>query len=203
MKKIIAVLTLFAIILCLAGCGGTPTKTFSRGVITNGVYENSFVGIGISLSDQWKFLSEEEINLLNGISEEFLDFDLENLTIFYDMQATNLLTSETVSINIEKLQPLAVATTENMETFLGSQMPTVQHSLENMGCTNVSYELVKVKIGEKEHQGATIVGDILETKLYETVVCIKCDGGYVATVAIASFGTDTTMDVLNKFYTVE
>ncbi len=203
MKKIIAVLTVFAIILCLAGCGGTPTKTFSRGVVNNGVYENSFVGIGISLADQWKYLSEEEINQINGITEEFLDIDLDNFTLFYDMQATNLLTSETVSVNIEKLQPLAVVVAENMETFLSSQMPTLQQSLENMGCTNVSYELVKVKIGDKEYQAATIVGDILETKLYEMVVCIKCDGGYMATLSIATFGTDTTKDVFGKFYTVE
>lgn len=203
MKKIIAVLTTVAIILCLAGCAGTPTKTFSRGVVTDGIYENSFVGIGISLNDQWKFLTEEEINQINGVTEEYMDIDLEDFTVFNDMQATNLLTGETININIEKLQPLAAVAAADEETFLSSQMPSVQQGLENMGCTNVSYELVKIKIGDKEHQGATIAGDILETKLYETLVCIKCDGGYMAYIVTASVGTDTTKDVLNKFYTVE
>lgn len=203
MKKLIAILTVFAVLLCLVGCGGTPTKKFSRGTVNNGVYENSFVGVGISLGDEWKYLTEEEINQINGVTEQYLDFDLEDFTIFSDMQATNLLTSETVNLNIEKLQSAAVIQSENMETFLSSQMPTLQQTLENMGCTNVSYELAKVKIGDNEYQGANLSGEISGIMLYETIVCIKCDGGYMATISVATVITDTTKDVISKFYTVE
>ena len=211
MKKLFAILTIFAILLCFAGCGDKPTtpkeKDFSLGTVVDGVYENSFIGIGANLSGDWVYYTQEEINALNGFAGELIGEELyeyiKNADLVYDMYATHNTTGGTVSVNIEKLKPAGVALSEDMELFVSNQMPTTQQALENLGFTNVSYEICDVKLGDNTYKGANIIGEFSGLNLYETIVCIKCDGGYMATLVVGSFGTDTTQDTLGKSYTVE
>ena len=209
MKKLFAILTVFAIILCFAGCGGTPTneKTFSLGTVTDGVYENSFIGIGADLSSDWVYFTEEQINELNGVTGELIGEELnnyiQNADLVYDMYATHSTTGGTATINLEKLQPAGVLLSANMETFVKNQMPTTQQALENLGFTNITVDVGDVQLGDNTYTGATLVGELEGIKLYEVIVCIKCDGGYMATLVVGSYGTDTTRETLDKFYTVE
>ncbi len=206
MKRFFAVVLAFALVLCFAGCGKTEKKEFSRGEVVGNTYENAFLGLGVKLEESWVFFDDSQIAELNGYSQELLDDDFEeylkNATVVYDMYAMNSVDSSNVNINFEKLTAVGEVQTANMKSFVSGIMPTVQNSLETAGCTDVSYELIDVKLGENSYAGAKLTGSLMGINFYQVLACIKCDG-YVANVVISCYNTDTTQDILDRFYTVK
>ena len=101
MKKLIAVLlavcTVFALCACGAGkdIGGSVTSgeddsSFQLGTINGGVYENSYLGVGISLDDSWSIYDEEQLAQLIGWTADQYDDEkyaeqIENADLFYDL----------------------------------------------------------------------------------------------------------------------
>ena len=206
MKKIFAVVLVFALLLCFAGCGKTEKKEFSRGTVADNVYENAFLGLGVALEEDWVFFNDSEMAELNGYTQELLgdDFEeyLKNATVVYDMYAIDSVDSSNVNINFEKLSAVGVVQTADMKSFVSSVMPTVQNSLETAGCTDVSYELIDTKLGENSYAGAKLTGSLMGVNIYQVLACVKCDG-YVANIVVSCYNTDTTQDILDRFYTVK
>ena len=208
MKKLFAVILVIALLLSFTACGkkDEPKKEFIRGVITGNVYENEFLGLGVTLDENWVFYTDEEIAALYGLTNELLgdDFEeyLKNATVIYDMQVTNKFDASNVNVNFEKLSALGDVQTANMEIFVSSIMPTVANSLETIGCTDVSYELCDIKLGDKTFEGAKTKATLSGLQLYQTVVCIKCDG-YIANISVTSYLEDTTDSILKNFYTLD
>ena len=59
MKRAAGLLLALVLVLSMAACGkkdgdgGDSQSGFQRGTIENGIYTNTFVGIGCQLSDEW------------------------------------------------------------------------------------------------------------------------------------------------------
>ena len=208
MKKLFAVILTVALLLTFAACGkvGETKKEFSRGVITGNAYENEFLGLGVELGDDWVFYSDEQIATLYGFTTDLLEEDfgeyLKNATVIYDMHAANNVDASNIGINFEKLSVLGEVQTANMEVYLTSVMPTVVNSLETIGCTDVSYELCDVKIGDNTFKGAKTKATMSGIQLYQMIVCTKCDG-YIANITVTSYLTDTTQSILDRFYSLK
>ena len=114
MKKLIAVLlavcTVFALCACGAGkdIGGAVTSgeddsSFQLGTINGGVYENSYLGVGISLDDSWSIYDEEQLAQLIGWTADQYDNEkyaeqIENADLFYDLFAS--ANDGLVSVNV-------------------------------------------------------------------------------------------------------
>ena len=207
MKKLFAVILVVALLLSLAACGkkDEPKKEFSRGVIES-TYENEFLGLGVTLDENWEFYTDEQIAALYGVTTEMLgdDFEeyLKNATVIYDMHVANKVDASNMNVNFEKLSALGDVQTANMEVFVSSIMPTVVNSLETIGCTDVSYELCDITIGDKTFEGAKTKATLSGLQLYQTVVCIKCDG-YIANISVTSYLEDTTDSIISCFYTLK
>ena len=61
MKRAVGLLLALVLVLSMAACGkkdgdgGDSQSGFQRGTIENGIYTNTFVGIGCQLSDDWTY----------------------------------------------------------------------------------------------------------------------------------------------------
>ena len=207
MKKLFAVVLVVALLLSFTACGkkDEPKKEFSRGVIES-TYENEFLGLGVTLDENWEFYTDEQIAALYGLTNELFgdDFEeyLKNATVIYDMHVANKVDASNMNVNFEKLSALGDVQTANMEVFVSSIMPTVVNSLETIGCTDVSYELCDSTIGDKTFEGAKTKATLSGLQLYQTVVCIKCDG-YIANISVTSYLEDTTDSIISCFYTLK
>ena len=64
MKRAAGLLLALVLVLSMAACGkkdgdgGDSQSGFQRGTIENGIYTNTFVGIGCQLSDDWTYYTD-------------------------------------------------------------------------------------------------------------------------------------------------
>ena len=206
MKRILALVLVLTLLFSFTACSKEPKKEFSRGVVTENTYENEFLGLGLKLNENWVFYTDEEIAALYGLTEEMLgdDFEeyLKNATVIYDMHVANKLDATNINLNFEKLSTFSNAQTANMEIFVSSIMPTVANSLESIGCTDVNYELCDIAIGDKTFNGARITAAMEGFQLYQTLVCIKCDG-YIASICVTSYIEDAGDSAIKSFYILD
>lgn len=76
MKRAVGLLLALVLVLSMAACGkkdgdgGDSQSGFQRGTIENGIYTNTFVGIGCELSDDWTYYSDEQLAELSGVVAE-------------------------------------------------------------------------------------------------------------------------------------
>lgn len=67
MKRAAGLLLALVLVLSMAACGkkdgdgGDSQSGFQRGTIENGIYTNTFVGIGCQLSDDWTYYTDEQL----------------------------------------------------------------------------------------------------------------------------------------------
>ena len=209
MKKILSFILILAIVFSFAACGKSENNTakeFTRGTVSGNRYENEFLGLGIELGESWVFYTDEQIATLYGLTTDFLEEDfgeyLKNATIIYDMQAADTESNNNVGINFEKLTELGEVQTTNMETFVSSLMPTLANSLESVGCTDVSFELVEYDIDGKTFYGGKTKADLQGFELYQALICVKCEG-YVSNITITSVGEDRIDSILDGFFVVK
>ncbi len=224
MKKVFALLLVVAMLCSFAACSGAvdpedvrgeqsgnedpsadAEKEFSLGDTQGLTYENKFIGLGCTLDDGWTFYTDDQINQLNNLTadlagEEYQEA-IKNATVIYDMYAISSNQLDNINVNLEKVDPIKLAVldiTNNYEQIY----PTIKQSFENMGYTDVSYEIGKVKIGDKEFASLDTSAQISGIKMYQTIFSVKCNG-YLANITITSFQEDTTDAILAKFYKTE
>ena len=76
MKRAAGLLLALVLVLSMAACGkkdgdgGDSQSGFQRGTIENGIYTNTFVGIGCQLSDDWTYYTDEQLAELSGVVAE-------------------------------------------------------------------------------------------------------------------------------------
>ena len=115
MKKIIALLLSMMMVLSMAACGkkdgdgGDSQSGFQRGTIENGIYTNTFVGIGCQLSDDWTYYTDEQLAELSGVvaeSSEEMQKAMEDGKSTYDMFASAMEGLVTINVVYEDLGAL-------------------------------------------------------------------------------------------------
>lgn len=226
MKRFFALLLAVAVLATLAACKadtyirGDITSTpdtsssksedtaengFTFGVTAGGKYENSFIGIGCELDSDWTYYDEQQIRELNSAAIDMVDEDyakkIENADIIYDMYASHADGRSSINVNLEKLGKLEVSSLD-LENNLETILPNITEQLENMGYSDVKYELATVKIDNEEFVGADITATLEEYTFREKLFCIKCDA-YVANITVAAFDNSIIDTVLEKFYILD
>lgn len=97
MKRAAGLLLALVLVLSMAACGkkdgdgGDSQSGFQRGTIENGIYTNTFVGIGCQLSDDWTYYTDEQLAELSGVvaeSSEEMQKAMEDGKSTYDMFAS-------------------------------------------------------------------------------------------------------------------
>ena len=217
MKKLFVLLMLA---LFMAGCsedtdfGGEivmdiPTEAttavaqgqeFSLGYSTGRTYRNEFIGIQCTLDENWTFMTDEEIQTQNettlGLVGDNYAEAIKSASILYDMMATHSNQQDTVGVVLEK--PNAATLLLSEEAYLNASKDDAVGSLESLGITVSSAEIVKIKFAGAEHYALKVAGRFTGYNVYECMVAIKCNG-YVAVVTACTWDTNTTMDIISQF----
>ena len=183
----------------------TPEKSkslFSMGKVSGLTYENKFIGIGCKLSSEWSFCSDDEIKEMNNLTAEMAGEEFEaimqNASLVYDMYAVHSNGMDNIIVNLEKVGNAQLATLD-LDQMFTQQMPVLKNSFENMGYTNLQFEIGEVTIGNKTFVTLFTEGDIAGYHMVQANIAIKCDG-YLACIAVTCFGAETLQEILNSFY---
>jgi hypothetical protein len=82
----------------------------TRGIWNDNVWTSEYLGITVTLEDNWLYATDEEIAALMGIGSDALaaqglelDFELATLATFHDMLASNTATGASIQVLIERL----------------------------------------------------------------------------------------------------
>ncbi len=115
MKRAAGLLLALVLVLSMAACGkkdgdgGDSQSGFQRGTIENGIYTNTFAGIGCQLSDDWTYYTDEQLAELSGVvaeSSEEMQKAMEDGKSTYDMFASAMEGLVTINVVYEDLGAL-------------------------------------------------------------------------------------------------
>ena len=174
---------------------------FSMGKTGNGVYTNDFLGLSCTVPAGWEFYSDQQILEMNNMAEDYYTDEIleqmQNATIIYDMVVTDPETGNNANINLEKFTRPQILTMD-LRQVLENQIDSIKTVYENMGYTDVQVQYRKVTVDGRELDGLYITAQMQEMTLYAQNFAFT-KGNYLANVAIASFYTDRTDEILNYF----
>ena len=184
MKRAAGLLLALVLVLSMAACGkkdgdgGDSQSGFQRGTIENGIYTNTFVGIGCQLSDDWTYYTDEQLAELSGVvaeSSEEMQKAMEDGKSTYDMFASAMEGLVTINVVYEDLGALYGKLLDEAG-YLEIAVPKLEDALASMGLSNVKVEQTPVQFAGLVREGAVISGEMDGVPMYETLVCIKQEG---------------------------
>ena len=191
MKRALAMLLAASMIFALCACGSgkqdvggsvsSAEPELQTGTVNGGVYENDFIGIGISLDDSWDIYDEEQLAELIGLTAEQYDDEkyveqLKNADMFYDFFASAEQGLVTVNIIIQNLG-LIYGTVLDEDKIVDMSLEQMDEQLQS----------------SSEYQGMA----------YYTQQAFIKQGKYMAIVTVSSFIEDITADIMSEFYGIE
>lgn len=180
----------------------TATKEFSLGVANANVYENSFIGIGFKADEGWTFYDDAQIKELNGMALDMAGEDyanmIENATVVYDMFAASADNLNNVSVNLEKASAADLAAFDAKATLEQVAVVSIP-ALENVGYSDITYEISTATIDGKTLDVLNISANIMGYPMSQTAFMVKCDG-YVASASITAMGGSDVANILDNFY---
>lgn len=216
MKKLLALLLAVMMLFTVTGCGSTAgedeirgeqevsDEAYSAGSVEGLKYESSFIGIGCNLPEDWSFYTDEQIRELNNVTTEVAGEEYEKMMqdaqIIYDMYAISGNQVDTVNVNLEKVNSVALLALD-MADYYEQTVESIETAYNNMGATSFDYEIGKTTIGGEEFDSMSIVAEINGTKLYQTAFAKKCSG-YVANITVTAIDEATVKSLLDSFYIV-
>ncbi len=180
---------------------------FDTGVVVGGTYTNEFLGINLTLDNNWVFFSEQQMAELNGLTADLIgDEDIkammESSGVVYDLYATSAATGAGINIVIEDLG-LVYGTVLSEEAYAEASMGTLQTALESAGLTNVSCEKISVELCGEEHAAIGVSAtNLAGYDMYEIIVCYKL-GSYMACITCSHDSKDGCLELIDLFYTGE
>ena len=223
LKKWGALLLAAALLLTMSACSGgknirgnvTPVGTtapettvpettepaFAVGSSAGNRYENTFLGIGCTLDENWTFLSDEQIRENNAaaadmMAEEYQEM-VEAADVVYDMMANHQNEVDTLSLNMEKLSGAALIISE--EQYAQLSLEGLESSLSSMGIENIQTNVEQISFAGGTHTCIRLEGEYSGVKVYESLVCYK-RGGYMALACACTWMEDGTQAILDSFY---
>ena len=207
MKRAAGLLLALVLVLSMVACGkkdgdgGDSQSGFQRGTIENGIYTNTFAGIGCQLSDDWTYYTDEQLAELSGVvaeSSEEMQKAMEDGKSTYDMFASAMEGLVTINVVYEDLGALYGKLLDEAG-YLEIAVPKLEDALASMGLSNVKVEQTPVQFAGLVREGAVISGEMDGVPMYETLVCIKQEG-YMCCVTMCSWTEDITADLVELFY---
>lgn len=179
----------------------TTEPAFAVGSSSGNRYENTFLGIGCALDENWTFLSDEQIRENNAAAADMMADEyqeqVQDADVVYDMMANHQNEVDTLSLNMEKLSGAAKLVTE--EQYAQLSLEGLEGSLSSMGIENIQTSVEQISFAGGTHACIRLEGEYSGVKVYESLVCFK-RGGYMALACACTWMEDGTQAILDSFY---
>ena len=153
MMKRSMILILLALCLAVTACAETAATENFLGEVTDGVYENGYLGVVLNL-EGWHCYTEEEIAQVNQLVKGLGNEDIQQ-AMEQGMQATLMIASSPdnrANINMSALNlkdSIAVFRSAGIDVMLQASIPTYQQQLEQTGATDLQLRVDHVSVGEE------------------------------------------------------
>lgn len=135
MKKFFSLFMMLALSLTLSACSSEPKveeekevvySSYVRGVWTDNVYTNNYLGFSFTLPENWVIASDEELmTMLDTASEDLsedmkkkYDLAIEKAVSFFDFAIFNVSTGETVMLHVEDLTKNALGVLYTEDNYI-------------------------------------------------------------------------------------
>ena len=227
MKKFIIILTVLAMVVSLfAGCGSSGDKDisgsiskepvepaapeqekeaeFETGVVIGGTYSNEFLGINLTLDDNWIFYNHEQIAEINGlVADQFSDEDLKDMLetngSLMDLYASTFDSNCNINMAIENVG-LLTGSILSEEAYMDLSLDTLLATYESAGFTNVSTNIITVDFCGSDHYAIEASSiNPYGYEIYQLAVAYKA-GRYMAVITVTGPDRDTAYSMLDYFY---
>ncbi len=151
MKKLLSVILILATLtLCLAACGGSGTM--KRGTVTDNVYRNDALDLTFTLSDGWRFYTDEEIaKTMNIAADLYKDENIlksAEITTVIDFMAVDAKTGNNVNLSVENLVP-SKNTRISVDEYIEITKKNLNEQMQGMTYTFTEAE--EAKLGDTEY----------------------------------------------------
>ena len=172
-----------------------------RGVIEDGVYTSSFLGLSFTLPDGWDFADEETIAMMMGVGVEliaengWIDLDTANIDALYDMVAYNAATDSNAMIMIESLD-----TSPGSEPLTSqAQLKALRERLEEMDVFGFEFgQPFTVWVAGQPFDALPITVGAGETETRQYYL-VRIQGGYMVTIIASLFDDITFAELVGSF----
>ncbi len=214
MKKVMALLLVLVLSFTVCGCelgdildaltGEEDPAVDVSGTVSGYTWENTFIGLGLTLDENWNFYTQEDLEKLTDRSElgELDDAQRELIrkaTGLYDLYAINA--PDSINVNLTKVSALESVILDLAES-LDAQIPIIQEALNQAGYTDFQSEATTVTIDDMTFDAVKVTAAVEGVTLYQLSFMVQCDG-YIANIAIATMEEDHTAALLDCFYVIE
>lgn len=241
-KRLTLLAAVLALALVLSGCAGkapqtgtltpvtpqteakkettAPTETaapteadVSLGRMVGGVYENTYTGYGCKLDENWEYYTAEELQDLDGLTDEMLrDTAImegrEEYHQFTDMMAENVNDLTTMNINytyMSQKERLAISLFSEEEIIDGilEDQESMADSYAQSGVTVLSMEKTEVTFLGQQRWALYTQASVEDVPYYILQIYdVKPGGSYNVVLTLGSFLEDNTESLLDLFYPV-
>ena len=208
MKKILALLLAFTMILSIGSALAEVTFADALGVIDGDVYRNEYLGVGFILPEggQWAFLTEEEILLTNQIGKAVLSGDLkeimetsQNVTLMGAAAPDGLPDIGIQILDLGEMSSLVKML--GFEMILSMQLDDMKSTLESSGMTDVKVELGAIVIDGREVTAMWTQYKFLGIMCY--TVAIVLSGNYAVYITAAAVEEGVPEKVLENVFWID
>lgn len=203
MKKIklaFACAALSAVMLVTA-CGKQVEKIeYSHGTIEENKFSTEMFGLTAEIDDGWKFLTDEELATVNGVSDmsaESIASAIDANGVVYEMCASND-NGASITFIVEDLSKNKLESLDE-NGYVDTAFPSLKSQLEAQGLTVDNIEKTTAEFaGNSDSQCVKIDVSISGNSLFESQYYKKA-GQYMAVITITGFSREESDELASNF----
>lgn len=174
------------------------------GTVEDNEYKNEYIGIGCKLGSEWRFDTEEEIKIKNGLYAELAPEEykekIKNSKNIYDMDALSEYgDSIVVSYTPDPYSSITGIMLDSYAEKIGEEYIKMY---EAFGMTNCKYTAGKIDFGGKQRHYIDFSADDTEgDTLYQRIIYITVKG-YIVSVILSSYSSESITENQLAFYSL-
>ena len=224
MKRLICGLLALVMVLALCGCskggdapsGGTgeesgnqepETREVTLGELRDGVYYNAYAGFTITLDENWKPCTAEQLQDISNLTQEALQDSAMGEQLAEYEQITDMMAecyNDRTSLNVRytrlDMMERAAYALLSEEQLVMDQIELLTQTYADEGTVVESMEKKQVTFLGEEHFAVYTVASIEGTPYYTLQLFrYNLGGPYYVTLTLGSFVEDKTAELLDLF----
>ena len=224
MKRLICGLLALIMVLALCGCskggdapsGGTgeasgnqeaETREVTLGELRDGVYYNAYAGFTITLDENWKPCTAEQLQDISNLTQEALQDSAMGEQLAEYEQITDMMAecyNDRTSLNVRytrlDMMERAAYALLSEEQLVMDQIELLTQTYADEGTVVESMEKKQVTFLGEEHFAVYTVASIEGTPYYTLQLFrYNLGGPYYVTLTLGSFVEDKTAELLDLF----